>query len=170
MQRVLVIGSGGSGKSTFSMQLAERLGLPLVHLDTLYWRDGWIETPKDEWVRVVAKVIAEPRWVMDGNYGGTLDMRMAAADTVIFLDMPRLVCLWRVVKRYVEFRGMAHPGTPAGNPVRLRWDFLWWIWTYPVRRRPGILERLRQLRTQRVFVLSGQADIDRFLGSIARDG
>src|SRR5688572_22342824 len=113
MERVLVIGSGGAGKSTFAKRLAERLGLPLVHLDAIYWRDGWIETPKEEWRGIVARLIGEPRWVMDGNYGGTMDMRLAAADTVIFLDMPRVVCLWRVVKRYFQFRGHAHPGTPA---------------------------------------------------------
>jgi adenylate kinase family enzyme len=163
MERVLVIGSGGAGKSTFAKRLAERLGLPLVHLDAIYWRDGWIETPKEEWRGIVARLIGEPRWVMDGNYGGTMDVRLAAADTVIFLDMPRVVCLWRVVKRYFQFRGHAHPGTPAGNPARLSWEFVWWIWTYPTRRRPAILERLRKLPDKRVVVLSSQAEADRFM-------
>src|SRR4051812_22129729 len=72
MRRVLVIGSGGAGKSTFARSLAERLGLPLIHLDALYWRPGWVETPKEEWAREVRRLLSADRWVMDGNYGGTL--------------------------------------------------------------------------------------------------
>src|SRR5215208_1590330 len=99
-RRVLVIGSGGAGKSTLAARIAERSGLPLVHLDALYWRAGWVEAPKDEWARIVERLIAEPAWVMDGNYSGTLERRVAVADLVVFLDLPRLVCLTRIVRRW----------------------------------------------------------------------
>lgn len=93
MQRVLVIGSGGSGKSTVAKEIARRLRLPLVHLDALYWQPGWRATQKSAWERVVHELIVAPSWVMDGNYGGTLDVRLARCDTVVFLDVPRVVCL-----------------------------------------------------------------------------
>jgi adenylate kinase family enzyme len=93
MQRVLVMGSGGAGKSTFARGLAERTGLPLVHLDALYWRAGWVEPEREAWARTVEGLLGEARWILDGNYGGTMERRMEACDTVVFLDPPRTLCL-----------------------------------------------------------------------------
>lgn len=166
MERVLVIGSGGSGKTTVAQRLADRLRLPLIHLDRHYWRAGWIPTPANEWQRVVERMIAETRWVMDGNYGGTLDMRLAACDAVVFLDLPRHVCLWRIVKRGLRYRGRTRPDVAPGCPEGLTWQFVSWVWTYPKRRRPGILDRLSKLTAQRVVVLSSQKDVDRFLANL----
>jgi adenylate kinase family enzyme len=163
MQRVLVIGSGGSGKTTVARELADVLRLPLVHLDALYWRPGWTPTPPHEWKEVVARLILEPRWVMDGNYGGTLDMRLKACSAVVFLDLPRHVCLWRVVGRSFRYRGRTRPDVAPGCAERLTWEFVEWVWTYPKRRRANILERLKKLGDKRVFVLSSQRDVDQFL-------
>ena len=163
MQRVLVIGSGGAGKSTVAREIAARLGLPLVHLDAQYWRPGWTETPADEWSAIVAKLTSEPRWVMDGNYGGTMAMRLAAADTVVFLDLPRVVCLWRVVKRRLMYHGRSRPDITPGCPEQLNWEFLRWIWTFPKRHRRSNLERLRQSGGARVVILTSQRQVDRFL-------
>src|SRR5213594_3446981 len=109
MERVLVIGSGGSGKTTVGRKLANSLRLPLIHLDAHYWRPGWTPTPPEEWQRVVTQMVVQPRWVMDGNYGGTLDLRLASCDSVVFLDLPRRVCLWRIVKRHFRYRGRTRP-------------------------------------------------------------
>ena len=154
-RRVLVIGSGGAGKSTVARAIAERLRLPLVHLDTLYWKPGWQSTEKSEWQRTVADLISAPAWVIDGNYSGTLDLRLEACDTVVFLDLPRLVCLWRLIKRQLSYRGRQRPDMAVGCPERLTWEFVVWVWTYRARRRAGILSRLSRLRgDQRAIVLS----------------
>lgn len=166
MQRVLVIGSGGSGKTTVARSLAERLGLPLTHLDAHYWRPGWRPAPADEWKAEVARLIARPRWVIDGNYGGTLDMRLEASDTVVFLDLPRRVCLWRILRRNLHYRGRTRPDVAPGCPEKLTWEFVKWVWTYPNSRRPRILERLGRLRDARVVVLSSQNAVDQFLDSV----
>jgi adenylate kinase family enzyme len=167
MQRVLVIGSGGAGKSTFAARLAGRTGLPLIHLDAAYWKLGWVETPKPAWVEAVRRLAAGERWVMDGNYGGTLDLRLAACDTVILLDLPRLVCATRVLRRWMRFRGRSRPDMTPGCPERLSWEFLRWVWTYPSERRPGILLRLSRLRSdQRAIVLRSAGEVEDFLRSI----
>jgi adenylate kinase family enzyme len=164
MRRVLVIGSGGAGKSTFAARLGERKGLPVIHLDALYWRAGWQEPPREEWSARVDELLAGDAWIMDGNYGGTLERRLAACDTVVFLDFPRALCLWRVVKRRAVFRSRSRPDMAEGCRERLTWEFARWIWTYPRERRPGVLKRLSSLREgQRVFVLRSPREVRRFL-------
>ncbi|PTL80863.1 DNA topology modulation protein [Vitiosangium sp. GDMCC 1.1324] len=164
MKKVLVIGSGGAGKSTFAARLTAKTGLPLVHLDSVYWRPGWEETPKDEWRRTVERLVAGEAWLMDGNFGGTLELRLAACDTVVFLDLPRTLCLWRVLMRRLRYLGRARPDMSPGCPERLTWKFLHWIWTYPRLRRPEILARLDALRGEKnVVVLRSQREVEEFL-------
>lgn len=170
MERVLVIGSGGAGKTTFSLALAERTGLPVVHLDTHFWRPGWVQPSSEEWVEQVALLTAEPRWIMDGNYGGTMDSRLAACDTVVFLDRPRVLCVWRAVKRRLQHHGATRPDLAPGCPEQLNAEFLRWIWDYPNRKRPGILEKLARLRPdQRAIVVRSQADIEALLAWAGTD-
>lgn len=171
MRKVLVIGSSGAGKSVFAARLAERTGLPLIHLDALYWKPGWVPTPRDEWTRAVDGLLARDAWVMDGNYAGTLDRRLAACDTAIFLDLPRAVCLWRAARRRIAFRGRSRPDMTPGCHERLTWPFIRWIWEYPARRRPGVLSRLAALRPdQRAVVLRSGADAERFLLTLRPGG
>jgi adenylate kinase family enzyme len=130
-KRILIVGSGGAGKSTLAQALGERVGLPVVHLDRHYWRPGWVETPRDEWRQVVAGLVAQPEWVIDGNYSGTLDLRLPAADLVVFLDLPRRVTIPRVIRRSLRWRSRSRPDMAPGCPERLDRSFLVWLWTYP---------------------------------------
>ena len=167
MRKVLVIGSGGAGKSTFAARLGERTGLPVIHLDALFWRAGWQETPREEWAARVDELLARGEWIMDGNYGGTMERRLAACDTVVFLDFPRALCLWRVVKRRTRFRGRSRPDMAEGCRERLNLEFVRWIWTYPRAKRPGVLKRLSELSEgQRVVVLSSPREARRFLEAL----
>ncbi|MDG0808073.1 EutP/PduV family microcompartment system protein [Cohnella rhizosphaerae] len=84
MQRILVIGSAGSGKSTLSQRLSEQLQLPVIHLDKYYWKPNWVPTPNEDWDKFVLGTTNRDQWIMDGNYTRTLDLRLKRADTVIF--------------------------------------------------------------------------------------
>ena len=167
MRRVLVIGSGGAGKSTFARRLARCTGLPLIHLDAIYWHPGWVETPREEWALVVEKLVSGDEWIIDGNYGGTFEQRLAACDTVVFFDMPRWLCLWRAVVRRVRYRTEPRPDMREGCPEELTWEFVRWVWTYPRRRRPEILQRLsRPDSGRRVFVLRSASDVEQFFRAV----
>lgn len=164
MRRVLVIGSGGSGKSTFSTRLGSVLGLPVIHLDALYWSPGWVEPEKSAWAETVRQVIAQDAWILDGNYSGTLAQRIEACDTVIFLDVARLICMWRVLKRSIEHRGRTRPDMSAGCPEKLNLKFLLWIWNYPNRSRRKVLELLDRARaTKQVAHLRTRRDVEAFM-------
>jgi adenylate kinase family enzyme len=164
MKRVLVIGSGGAGKSTFARRLGELLDLEVKHLDKLYWRAGWQETAKDEWLDTVMQLAAEESWIMDGNYGGTLEVRVKHSDTIIFLDMPRLLCLWRITKRRVLYTGRSRPDMAEGCPEQLSWEFVRWVWDYSRTSRPKVLKLLREnSETKKIVWLRSRADVERFL-------
>ena len=167
MRKILVIGSGGAGKSTFSRRLGERLGLEVIHLDTAFWNPGWVATPKDEWARKVEELIARESWVMDGNFSGTLDVRIAACDTVIFLDLPRTVCLWRVLKRAVMYRNARRPDMAEGCREKFDLEFLLWVWNYPKRSRPKVLALLgRHAGDKKIVRLRSSAEAERFLNRL----
>lgn len=127
MQRVLVIGPCGSGKSTLARELAPRMGLPLVHMDQLGWQAGWIETEKAELHARLADAVAQDEWLIEGNYGSTLAPRLERADTVIYLDFPIRLCLWRLVKRIISHRGQSRPDMPEGCPERFDPAFFWYV-------------------------------------------
>ncbi len=166
MQRVMIIGCSGSGKTTLAKQLAERTGLPLIHLDREYWRPGWIEPDKAEWAAHVEKLAAQPRWIMDGNYGSTLAARMAAADTVIFLDFPRSVCMWRVLTRSLRWYGRATQA--EGCPERFDSEFLRWVWNWSRDSRPRVMNALGNFRG-RIEILGRPGEIDGLMNRLDRD-
>lgn len=162
-QRIMVVGSGGAGKTTLSRALGEALGLPVVHLDAEYWRPGWQVTPDDEWRDRVRALAAGDRWILDGNFGGTADLRVGRAQLAIFLDLPRLTCLASAVKRYWRYRGSSRPDMTPGCDEKLDWSYLRWIWTYPRSGGRRMLARLEQNPELEVVRLASRAAVGRFL-------
>jgi adenylate kinase family enzyme len=163
----MIVGAGGAGKSTLARRVGERTGLPVVHLDACYWRAGWVETPADAWRERVRALAAEDAWVMDGNYGGSMEVRLARADTVVFLDLPRMTMIARILRRWLRYRGRTRPDMAPGCPERMSWEFVRWVWEYPRTRRPAVLARLAALPPdRRVVVLRSAAEVERWVASL----
>lgn len=169
MKKIMIIGSGGSGKSTLARRLGRILSIEVIHLDSHYWKPGWIEPSEVEWRHQVERLTRRDAWIMDGNYTKTIDIRLAAADTVIFLDFPRLLCLWRVLKRWWRYRGRSRPDLPPGCPEKIDLPFLRWIWQYPRTRRPVIQKKLKRACGKQVIVLNSPRDVHRFLREMEKN-
>ncbi len=129
-KRILVIGCPGAGKSTLSMALAKKLSLPLVHLDAIFWKPGWVQSEREEFRANVQKAVNMPKWIIDGNYGGTLPMRLERCDAVIYLDFSRIKCVCSVIKRAAENRGKTRPDMARGCPEKIDWEFIKYIWEF----------------------------------------
>jgi adenylate kinase family enzyme len=144
MRRVLVIGISGAGKSTFARVLAQKTGLPLIHLDREFWQPGWRATPRDTWRARVARLVSSDAWIMDGSYGASLDIRLPRADTVVWFDYPRLRCLARVAWRIATTYGKVRPDLAPGCPEQVDWEFLRYVWDFNTKSRPQIVRGLAE--------------------------
>ncbi len=162
MKRVLILGPSGAGKTTLSLALAQRTGLPVVHLDQRYWRAGWVEPSKEEWRAQVAELTARPEWIMDGNYGGTVAERLAVADTAIVLDFGTATCLWRVMKRIAAGYGRTRPDLAGGCPEQIDLAFLRYVVSFRRNHRPRLMAALSAFEG-RTVILAHPADVRRFL-------
>lgn len=169
MQRILIIGCGGSGKSTLARQLGEKTGIPVVHLDKLFWHPGWVESTKEEIDRKIMEAMAAPRWIMDGNFNRTLPKRLEYCDTVIYLDFNRFICLLGVVKRVLTTYGTVRPDMGEGCPERFNLDFLKWVWNFNKTKRQRYYELLSGLEGKQVHILKNRRQVTSFVEKIDRD-
>jgi adenylate kinase family enzyme len=164
MQKVIIIGPGGAGKSTFAQKFAKLTKLPLTHLDALYWKPGWQRTPKEEWQQTLNQLLAGKRWVVDGNYASTLPQRVTAADTIIFFDYPKYLCVWRSVLRLLRYHNMQRTDLGGDNTDRISWQFLRWIMTYPRQNVYNLLETNKA--GKQIVVLRSPQETKNYLTSL----
>ncbi len=154
LSRILVLGAGGAGKTTISRRLSAIYGLPLISLDAEYWNPGWKETAPEPWAARVAELIAGDRWVMDGNFAGTLETRLKRAQLVVLVDLQRRVylssALWRSTRHHGEVREEMSPGCPE----RLNWEFLRYLWQFERMSRPPLLAKLEAYSGRLVWLRS----------------
>ena len=166
MKRIVIIGCGGAGKSTLARQLGEKLQLPVVHLDKLFWKPGWVESSEEEIDEKIRTEMAKPQWIMDGNYNRTMAERIGHCDTVIYLDFSRWVCLWGVAKRILTTCGTVRPDMGEGCPERFDWEFLKWVWNYNRDKREGNYRLLNEAEGVEKIVLKNRRAVRKFLNEL----
>lgn len=167
MKRILVIGCSGGGKSTLARKLGERLSLPVVHLDVLFWKPGWVESSYEEFRPKIAAAVAEDRWIIDGNFSRTFDIRLPRAGTIVWVDQPRRVCLWRAFRRTLTQFGRNRADLAPGCPEKFDLQFYRFIWNFK-RTHDAMMEEAlaRDAAHARVFRLRSDAEISEFLEAL----
>jgi adenylate kinase family enzyme len=166
MNRILVLGSSGAGKSTFARGLGAALDIEVIHLDSYFWEPNWQATPDELWETKLRALLMRPAWVMDGNYLSSLELRLEYADTLVFIDYNRLVCLWRCIKRFAAYRGENQPELAPGCYEKIDWEFFKWIWDYPRDKRPRVMEVLdRYADSVQIIHLKGDREVRAFINA-----
>ena len=166
MERIIIIGCGGAGKSTLARQLGEKLDIPVVHLDRLFWKPGWVEETHAEFDRKLAVELEKPRWIMDGNFNRTMPERIVRCDTIIYLDFSRFACLMGVVKRVLTTYGKVRPDMGEGCPERIDFEFMRWVWNYNKNKRERNYKLLNEAEHAETIVLKNCRAVKKFLKQI----
>ena len=166
MERIIIIGCGGAGKSTLARKLGEVLDLPVVHLDKLFWKPGWVETTAEEFDALLAQELAKDQWIMDGNFNRTLPERIKRCDTIIYLDFSRFACLMGVLKRIITTYGKVRPDMGEGCPERIDLDFLKWVWNFNKNKRESYYKLLNEAENVETIVLKNRRAVKLFLKSL----
>lgn len=159
----MIVGCPGAGKSWLAERVAARTGSPLIRLDQEHWQPGWVAPPAASWLSRVAELTERPDWVMDGNYAGTIEIRLPRADAIIFLDLPRWRCMASLLLRTLRHLGRTRPSMAPGCPERFSLEFLKHAFRCREAIRPLTLAAMATLRgDQRGFVLRSRADVTAF--------
>jgi len=167
VEKILVIGPAGSGKTVFSRKLGKKLGLPVVHLDSLYWKSGWEPSLQEDWDEIIKTIINEPAWIIDGNFNRTLGPRLEKADTVFFFDFPRRINLYRAAKRRFIYRGKSRPDLNENCPEKLDLPFILGIWNFKKKKRGLLLEKIRESGDgKKIIIFKTPRMVERYLENI----
>ena len=167
MERILIIGCGGAGKSTLARQLGEKLDIPVVHLDSIFWLPNWVERNRDEFDELVRQELVKDQWIMDGNYNRTLPERVKYCDTIIYLDFSRMACLLGVLKRVITTYGTVRSDMGEGCPERFDVDFMKWVWNFNRNKRETYYRLLNEIEGVETIVLKNRRMVKRFLQDLA---
>ena len=167
MKRVMIVGQPGAGKSTLARLLGERTGLPVIHIDLIHWKPGWVERNREEKTKLCHEVHARDAWIFEGGHSTTWPERLDRCDTLIWLDFPLWLRVWRVFKRTLNEYGHSRVDLPEDCPERFDLKFYKFIW----RTNKSAKQNMRSLfesapSTKRKIKLSSRSDVSKFLAAI----
>lgn len=167
MKRIAVVGCPGTGKTTFSRRLGQKTSLPVVHLDYYYHQKKYnYYHDKEAWVKRVEQLINQDKWIIDGNYKSTFELRFKRADTIIFLDYPRRVAMYGAIKRRVEHRNKLREEMPSDWKEKANLEFLRYVWNFKKKHRGKILEALDKAKAQDILTFTNRQQAEEYLNAL----
>lgn len=173
LERIMVIGiSSGVGKSTFARKLSEVLNIQAYHLDVLFWKPGWVEAPLEEFAAAQKNIVSKDQWIIEGNYSNTYEIRAEQADTIFYLELPLYICLYRVIKRWLQNIGRTRPDIGEGCIEKIDWAFIKFICTTYYPRKRKMNERIKAFQEQgskkTVYMLRSSQEIQAYLEELKK--
>ncbi len=172
MEKIVIIGSPGAGKSTLARKLKPILKIKIVHLDRVFWQPGWEKKPRDKRIEILQEIVREKQWIIEGTYLGLSEPRLNAADTIIFLDIDPLLCLRQIFKRHQIFKqhpekdGPIRPDIRQGCTDKLTLPLILKILVFPFQGRRTIKQKLRTYKSKKIIWLRSRKEVEDFLAQL----
>jgi adenylate kinase family enzyme len=166
MEKIVIIGSPGAGKSTLARKLGRKLHIKVVHLDRNFWQPGWKEKPRDMRIDILKKLVQEKQWIIEGTYLDSSEPRLRAADTIIFLDVASSLCLWRIIKQHYKCQGNPRHDLKEGCEDKLNLIRTLKVLVFPFRGRRTLKQKLRKFPPEKVIWLRSSNEVEDFLVKI----
>ncbi len=167
MEKIVILGNSGSGKSTLTKKMANILNIPYLHLDTIVWKHDWQEKELDQIEATINHFIQQNQWICDGNFLKKAPERFEKCDTIIFLDMNRWICFFRVIKRYFQYKNKPRESRSTLCNEKLDSSFLKWVRSdFYKESRPKILQ-LCKSSDKKVIILKNKKEVKKFLTSLS---
>ncbi len=166
MKKILILGSSGAGKSTLAKTLGELFEIEVLHLDRIYWEENWVIRDKLIYLKDLSRVLEKHQYIIDGNhnYGNTLELRVQVADTILFLNLNRFICLYGAIKRYFMYKNKTRSSMTAGCEEKIDFEFIKYIlWDYPRKKKKLILSLVNEEFKGEFYQFKTHKDIDKFL-------
>jgi len=170
MKKIVIIGSSGAGKSTLARELGSILKIKVFHLDRFFWQRCWKRETSDTRIDILQDFVREKQWIIEGSYLSSSELHLHEADTIIFLDIPPLVCLLRVMKRHLAYRRRSRRDIPEGCTDKLTLLRILKVLTFPLHDRRTIKQKLRSYNSKRIIWLRSRKQVRDFLAQQKQDG
>jgi adenylate kinase family enzyme len=170
MDKIAIIGPPGAGKTTLARELGSILKIKVFHLDRFFWQRGWKVKTRDTRIDILQEIVREKQWIIEGTYLSSSELHLNAADTIIFLDIPPLVCLWRLTKRHREYYGCSRRDIPEGCTDRLTKLLILRVLTFPFHDRRTLKQKLPNYKSKQIIQLHSRKEVDDFLAQQKQDG
>ena len=170
MKKIVILGCAGCGKSTLAKKIGSKFNIPVLHLDTIYWKANWQLEDNDVFLNKQLEMLKKDSWIIDGNYRDTLDLRLKDCDTIIYLDYPRRVAIFGIYKRYFQYRNKQRDTIADGCHEKIDRSFFKWVWNFKKNAKPIIINKINQFQSEKkVYIFKKRRQLNKYLKSLNID-